>query len=922
MPAAIRRAFQVLAGLTLFVSPMAAQVSTSGRITGRVISGETSQPIQRAEVQVAGTLHRAMTDLDGRYFLPEIPPGRHTVEVRKIGFTPKNVTNVGVAADSTTLLDLSLTTAVFAVEAITVSADVERGTVSRALEEQRNALNIVNAVSAEQIARSPDSDASQAVQRVSGVTVQDGRYVFVRGLGERYTTTSLNGARIPSPEPEKRVVPLDLFPAGLLEGVTTSKTFTPDQPGDFSGAQVDLKTREFPANRVFTFSVSAGLNTAATGHTIARAPTTGREWLGFGGSARRLPAAAREAGDLHGATQDEVNAILRSFRNVWNADAGDGYPKGSFGIALGGEDPVFGRRIGYIASLSYGFDQEIRQNETKAVAVGDGQGGARAQNVYTGSTARTGVLWGGIVNLSTRLGSTSRLQFNNTYNRSAENEATRLSGVNEEFGYQLDITRLTFTERAVRSHQLRGEHLLGDRHRFEWSGTYSRVQRDEPDRSDLADEAVVNPETGAVQRTRWFGAARSATRTFSELNEWSGETGGSLRFAFGAPGRELAIKVGGGYRRVERDADSRAFDIISGSLDETQRSAPAESLFDGRHADGSLLLRVNSNGGFYTATDDNVAGYVQLEVPLGGRVRLIGGARVERSALNVLSLSPFGEETPAGLRHTDVLPSVAANIALSRNSNLRLSASQTLSRPEYRELSPVSYFDVLGGLTVRGNPDLRRALIQNADLRWEAFPNPGEVVSLGVFAKRFQDPIEQIQQGGTGASELSYVNAEAAHNYGVELEIRKSLGVLAEALTPFTVFGNTTLMKSDITPGSEGVSALTTANRPMVGQAEYVVNAGLAYSNYRGTVNATILYNVVGPRIVEAGVDPRPDTYEQERHVIDVSLRLPAFAGLALKLDARNLLDADYLRTQGTVIRHRYNAGRTFSLGFSWAAGR
>jgi hypothetical protein len=915
MSPVIRRTIPVLAGLLCFAAPAAGQISTSGRITGRVLNAETGLPIERAEVQVGGTLLRAATDLDGRYYVPNVPPGRHTVEIRKIGYTPKNVTNVAIAADSTTVLDLTLSTAVFAIEAITVSAEVERGTVNRALEEQRNAPNIVNALSAEQIAKSPDSDAGQAVQRVSGVTVQDGRYVFVRGLGERYTTTSLNGARIPSPEPEKRIVPLDLFPAGLLEGVTTSKTFTPDQPGDFSGGQVDLKTREFPATRVLTFSVSAGFNSAATGRSIARAPTTGGEWLGFGGSDRQLPAAAREAGDLSGASQEEVNTILRSFRNVWSAVPGDGYPKGSLGLSVGGEDPILGQRIGYIASLSYGFDQEIRRNETKALAVADGQGGARPQNVYHGSTARTSVLWGGIVNLSTRLGGLSKIQFNNTYNRSAENEATRLSGTNEEFGLLLDITRLTYVERAVRSHQLRGEHLLGGRHRMEWTGTYSRVQRDEPDRSDLADEAAVNAQSGALERTRWFGAPRAATRTFGSLDEWSGEAGGSLRLAFGEPGREFAVKVGGGYRRVERDADSRAFDIISGSLDEAQRAAPAESLFDGRHADGSLLLRVNSNGGFYAAQDDNTAGYVQLEVPLGSRVRLIGGARVERSELSVLSLSPFGEETPSGLENTDLLPSLAATIALSRNSNLRLSASQTLSRPEYRELSPVSYFDVLGGLSVRGNPDLRRALIQNADLRWEAFPTPGEVISLGVFAKRFKDPIEQIQRGTTGGTELGYVNAAEAHNYGAELEIRKTLG-------GFTVFGNATLMQSDITPGSDSLSALTSANRPMVGQAEYVVNTGLAYSNYTGSVNATLLYNVVGPRIVEAGLNPRPDTYEQERHVIDLSLRLPAFAGLALKFDAKNLLDSDYLRTQGAVVRHRYNAGRTFTLGFSWSAGR
>jgi len=920
MPAAIRRALPIVAGLMLLAGSAQAQISTTGRITGRVINGQTGQPIERAEVQVVGTLLRATTDLDGRYYVPSVPVGPQTVEIRRIGFTPKNVTNVAIAPDSTTVLDLTLTSAVFAVEAITVTAEAERGSVNRAIEEQRNALNIVNAISAEQIARSPDSDASQAVQRVSGVTVQDGRYVFVRGLGERYTTTSLNGARIPSPEPEKRLVPLDLFPASLLESVSTSKTFTPDQPGDFSGAQVDLRTREFPAQRVVQFSVSAGLNTAATGRDIVRAPTVGSEWLGFGGSERDLPAPARGAGALDQATQA---SIMRSFRNAWNAESGSGYPKGSFGLSVGGEDPVFGTRLGYIASLSYGFDQEIRKDEQRALGVDDGNGGAQPQNEYTGSTARTGVLWGGILNLSTRLGGASKLKFNNSYNRSADNEATRLAGVYEEFGRLVELTRLTFTERSVRSHQLRGEHLLAGRHRFDWSGTYSRVERDQPDRSDLVEDAVQDSQTGAVQRVRWSDIRQGATRTYSTLSERSGEVGGSLRLAFGGPSHDLAVKAGGGYRRVERDADTRAFDIRNLRLDEADLAAPAESLFDGRYADGQFGLVRNANGGLYTARDENVSGFLQLELPLGSRVRVITGARVERATLDVTSLSQQGDTTPAALDDTDILPSLALNVALSRNSNLRASVSQTLSRPEYRELSPVGYFDVLGGLTVFGNPTLRRALIQNADLRWEVFPNPGEVISLGVFAKRFDDPIEQIQVGSTGGTTLTYVNAEAAHNYGVEIEVRKSLAMLGDWLLPFTVFGNTTLMRSRITPGADTLSALTNANRPMVGQAEYVVNAGLAYSNFTGSVNATVLYNVVGPRITEAAQRPLAvDTYEQARHVLDFSLRLPAFAGLAVKFDAKNLLDAAHRVTQGDVVRLRYTTGRTFSLGFSWGTGR
>jgi hypothetical protein len=900
------------------------QPTTAGRITGRVVNTDTGRPVERAEVRLVDLAVLALTDLDGRFFLQNVPPGVHTVAVRQIGYSVKTVTNVAVTPGETTVLDVTLGSAVFEVDAITVSAEVERGSVNQALEEQRTALTIVNAISAEQMARSPDSDASRAVQRVSGVTVQDGRYVFVRGLGERYTTTSLNGSRMPSPEPEKRVVPLDLFPSSLLETVSTAKTFTADQPGDFSGASVDLRTREFPGVRVLSFSLGMGLNADATGVTVPTAQRAGSEWTGFAGAARRLPAEAVAAGDLSGLSQDDVNAVLRSFRNAWTAEPAAGLPKGSFGFALGGEEGAAGARFGYVASLTYKFDQEIRKHEQRAQAIADGEGGTLPQNAYLGRTGRRSVLWGGILNLSTRLGGgMSRIQLNNTYNRSADNEAISLQGENEEFGIPIDVTRMSFVARSVWSSQLRGDHLLFGRHRFDWLGSYSRVSRDEPDRSDLVYETAADPADATVQvPVRWWGAPRSATRTFSALEEWSGQGGANLRFAFGDPGNETAVKIGADYRRTARDADSRAYDFINFGLDETQRSAPAEQLFDGRYFNGEVSLRVNQNGGLYTAVERYLAGYLQLEAPLGRQIRVVGGARLERDRLAVRSLQPDGADTTARLDDLDLLPSLAVTIALSRNANLRLAATQTLSRPEYRELSPTTTFEPLGGLTLEGNPDLRRALIQNADLRWELFPTPGEVISIGVFAKRFRNPIEQIIIASTGASRLSWVNTDAAHNYGAELELRTSLGRVADALSAFTIFGNVTLMQSEIDVGEQNVAALTNTRRPMVGQAEYVANAGLAYSSYGGGLNATLLYNLVGPRIVEAGINPLPDTYEQSRHILDFSLQVAALAGVSVKLDAENLLNQRYLRTQGAVTRLRYDTGRTFALGLSWTPMR
>jgi hypothetical protein len=242
--------------------------------------------------------------------------------------------DVDVQPDATVPLDISLGAAIVQLEGVTVTAAQERGSVSAALDQQRTSGQIVNAVTAEQIAHSPDGDAGEAVRRVSGVTVQDGKYVFVRGLGERYTTTSLNNARIPSPEPDRKVVPFDLFPSSLLESITTAKTFTPDQPGDFSGAAVNLKTRDFPLHRHLSISLTGGGNTAATGRNLAQAPTVGAEWLGFAGSARQLPGPARaiaRPGDLAALTPAQVNTIIGSFRDAWSARVRTGSEAGSLG---------------------------------------------------------------------------------------------------------------------------------------------------------------------------------------------------------------------------------------------------------------------------------------------------------------------------------------------------------------------------------------------------------------------------------------------------------------------------------------------------------------------------------------------------------------------------------------------------------------
>ncbi|HEY0671116.1 MAG TPA: TonB-dependent receptor, partial [Longimicrobiales bacterium] len=839
-------------------SPMAAQqpAPAAGRIIGRVLDAATGNGLSAVTVQIVGTNLGAISGLDGRFIINQVPEGSVTLRATSIGYAEKTVNDVEVAADKAVEQNISLQTEAVMIGALEVTAAAERGSVNRALDQQRTATGIVNAVTSEQITRSPDSDAAQAVQRVSGVTVQDNKFVIVRGLGERYTTTSLNGARIPSPEPEKKIVPLDLFPTNLLEQITTSKTFTPDQPADFSGAQVNITLREFPVERTRTVSTSFGWNHAATGQSLFMAPTVGGEWLAVAGNSRAVPDIVRAAGRFAGnISQPQMNQFVNSFRNAWAASASTGAPAGSFSFTLGGNDPVFGQRVGYLFSGSYSYGQDVRSGEVRALAQPSVTGGTEEIDRYSGLTGRSSVLWGGLFSASTLIGGRTRLALSTTYNRSADNEARQEAGTSEQFGnLPLEVTRLRYIERDVGSIQLLGEHEIANGHRLNWAVSGSQVNRDEPDRSEFVYATPSDPATGAPLPREWFAtAAEGAVRTYADLNERALEAKADYRLDLGRT-QQNYIKFGGLVRGTNRAANTYAYSIIAPTLPIAGRRLSAEEIFDGRFSAPEqtyFQVRPMSQGGSYQAKDHLFAGYLMTELGLTDRIRLITGARIERSTVDLTAAPTLGAAVNTTPAFTDVLPSIALNVALSESQNLRLSASQTLSRPEYRELAPVMYRDVIGAENVRGNPDLRRALIRNFDVRWELYPGSGEVLSVALFGKLFEDPIERIYLGTSGTKVVTFLNAKGATNYGVELEARKRLGFIAQSLHNLTGFVNATLMKSEIEIGAAGSGASRLNDkRPMVGQSPYVLNAGLTYASARSTLSVTALYNIFGKRIV------------------------------------------------------------------------
>jgi outer membrane receptor protein involved in Fe transport len=909
------------AALALGASALGAQIPT-GRVVGRVIDATTGQGITDAGVQIVGTTLGTHSGVDGRFVIANIPAGTVTIQVRRIGFTPKEITGLLLAGGQTLEQNVTLASAAARVAATVVTASAERGTVNEALDQQRTAVGVVNAITAEQISKSPDSDAAQAVQRVSGVTVQDNKNVSVRGLGERYTTTTLNGARVPSPEPEKRMVPLDMFPSGLLQSITTAKTFTPDRQGDFAGAMVDIKTREFPAQRTVSVQFTSGYSAGSSGARLISARGAGGESFAMATSKRELPSLVRSVGNFQGINLNraEQNMLISEFRNAWTPTTSTVPPNTSASVAVGGNDPIFGQHIGYLFSGSYSFSTDLKDNQVRALADrGNNPGDTRTIDRFVGQTASHGVLWGGLTNLSTMLGESSRLSFNGMYNRTADNDARVETGQFENEGIPAKITRMQYIERAVHSGQLAGEHQVGSQ-RLDWAVTSSGVRRDEPDRSEFVQ--VISPSAaGGPDVLRWLNTSNAgAVRTFSALEEKSLEGKGDYSYTFSALDRDHTFKMGGLMRRTTRDADTRAYSISApGAGDNITRLDP-EQIFDGRFSkatDSVFLIAPLAQGGSYDAHDRIGAVYAMGEIGLTSRLRFIGGARYENDQLTVNAFSTLGSPLSVKKDWSDILPSAALNYQFTDDQQLRMSVSRTLARPEYRELAPIKSRDVLNGDDVLGNNELQRTRVNNADVRWEYYPRSGELFSIGLFAKHFDHPIERVYQAaGSGTRTVFFTNAASATNYGIEVEARKNLDFVG--LDRFQAFSNVTVMESKINLGENSRVSATNSSRRMVGQAPYVVNAGLTYMTTGNGTSATLLFNRVGPRIDAAGDVPLPDVVEQSRNSLDLSVRLPVAGAFSARIDARNLLDAPYRMTQGTVTREEYRVGRIMQAGLIW----
>ena len=915
-----------------------------GKIHGRITSDTDNSPIAGARVFVKGLDAEAESDASGNFEL-EVPVGEHTISVIHSKFSTQNLAEVKVVEGQTTEVKPSLAPAAMELEAFVVTAPYVEGGISRATDERKESAAVQEVLGSEQMSKSGDSSAASALKRVSGLSIIGGKFIYIRGMSERYSNTLVNGAFVPSPEPERRVIPMDMFPSAVLDSVVVKKTYSPDLPGDFGAGLVELKTKSYPKEFLFKIDGSIGVNTISSFQQSVGYQGGSTDFLGIDDGSRAMSPELASASDGQyikkkgfstGYSPEELAAIGGSLPNNYNVQKKTLSPIGNLAVTVGDSFKIGEVPVGYMASLIWGDDTTRRsvQGAQYAMVVSEDkpEGEFQNQGEFTTEAVDREIRLGGILDLGVEVAKGHKIKSTTLLLRMSADETRFATGKSFESGGQdFRTSQLRWIERQLFTEQLSGEHLfpMFDNLKFDWRYSLSSATRSEPDRRTYTYINQSSPTYGGY-RYKMTNDGEGNQRAWGSMNEMLHN--GVLDFTYPVKffgKHESNIKLGGNFLQRNRDSELRRFQNYFAGSDLKQESSTQgpESLFSNSNftANGINFLERSSTD-VYTAELGVQAGYIMGDIKFSESFDINTGLRFERAKMSVLTYDISESFTEAkatgGFDNFNVLPAINLNWRATKEHVFRAAASGTVSRPDFRELSTAQFFEVETGLRYRGNADLQESKIYAVDVRWEWYFGADESISVGSFYKNIEKPIEQIQE----TLWLSWQNANYANIIGGEFEGRTRFGFIDKSLDSFYTSGNLTLIYSEVelVPGSLS----TNTERPMQGQSPYVVNLQLGYDDTDDPdalgISAGLLYNVFGPRIARVGAFGLPDTYLQSFHQLDFVMSKKFDKHIKLGFKAQNILNSTMsytMRNPSTDVEvsvGNYKIGSEYSLSLSY----
>ncbi|MCX7743581.1 MAG: carboxypeptidase-like regulatory domain-containing protein [Flavobacteriales bacterium] len=925
----------------------------NGFVAGKVVDQSTGEELIGVAIMVKGSTKGTSTDIDGTYKL-ELAPGTYDLQVSYISYQTKVIPGVVVKAKEITALNITLQSAEKELGEVVIEATVDRETSSALVLEQKNSVVLFDGISAEAIRKTPDRNTAEVLRRVSGATIQD-NFVIIRGLPDRYNAAFINGSPLPSSEPDRKAFSFDIFPSALLNDLKVIKTAMPSLTGEFAGGIIQVSTKNIPDKNYYSISLGTTFNTITTFSEFRKENGGSTDFFGIDDGTRQLPAAFPSNEEMVNSSNnnnDKLVEYARLLKNNFPVKKISASPGLSFQYSMGHNfnlipkskrDNTTGKKeFGSVFGLTYNnmfTRREIERNDFDLV----GKLVSYLDNQFTINT-----LWGALWNVafisSKPNGSNNRITLKNMFNVNTNDQHTYREGIILDQQFDVRSYNTFYSQNMLLSTHLNGEHSLPkSKIKFEWGAGYSRLNRIIPDykvlqyRRDATDtlQPFFVPFSGTVQQS-------IASRFFSNQidNIYSGTFDFSYPFKIGATRHEL--KIGSYLQYKDRDFGARVLGYTTygiGGADMPQISVSAiDTIFQSSHFSnqGLVIKEVTRKSDTYAYFATTAAGYIQLENSFfDNKLKFVWGARFESFRQNLTTYT--SGDTPINLDTTvnDILPSINIIYGFHPKFNIRLSGSQTVTRPESRELAPFTFYDYSIFALAGGNSNLKRTKITNADLRFEWYPQGGQIVSVSGFFKYFENPIEKVLFTGATNRTFTYINVPYALAAGAELEYKVNIGSLlsnshARFFDGLSLIGNFAYIYSNVNV-ADTLSG-TEEQRSMQGQSPYIINASIQYNDSKYDFGFTLSFNYIGPRIWSVGNYYYPSIIENPRPILDVQITKSFLKkALELRLNFKDLIAYDGIFYQDNnlnnvyddsvdnlMIRQRVGQQISFSIGFKF----
>lgn len=941
--------------ITFLITGLFTLTAQNGTVAGKVVDEVTGETLIGVAVMVKGTGKGVSTDIDGTYKL-QLAPGTYALQVSYISYQTKVLEGIVVKPNEVVDLDIVMKSSSTDLGEIVISTNVNKETSTALVLEQKNSVVLFDGISTEQIRRTSDRNTADVLRRVSGATIQDNSFVIIRGLPDRYNAAFINGAPLPSSEPDRKAFSFDIFPSALLNDLKVIKTAMPSLPGEFAGGIIQVRTKDIPEKNYYNLSLGASFDFRTTFGDFRSSLGGATDFFGLDDGTRQLPSSFPTNQQLvntqNNFQKDSLVLFAKMLRNNFPVHNTIAAPGANFQYSMGHninlvpkakrENADHKSEFGSVFALTYTSRVTYREVERN-----DFDDLGRILN-YNDQTYNTNTSWGALWNLafmhSKNNGANTRISLKNLFNVNTNDLMVYREGADIANGFDVRSYNMYYSQNTLFSTQLSGEHVLPkSKIKFEWGAGYSRLSRIIPDyrtveyrrsQGDTTQPFAV-PFSTVVQGDK-------AGRFFSTQldNSISGTFDFSLPIKIGATRHELKTGVYLQYR----DREFGARQLGYASYKSTAADIPAisqygiDSLFIDRNFSnqGLLVKEVTRQSDTYGAVQSLIAGYLQLEHGFfQNKLKIVWGARLEsfRQQLNTFA---YATGNPINLDSNviDVLPSINIIYGINEKMNLRLSGSQTVSRPESRELAPFAFYDYNLFALVTGNPGLKRTKITNADLRYEFYPVGGQLISASAFFKWFENPIEKVLVPAGSMRLFTYYNVPSAYAFGFELEYRFTIGSFIKAshsrvLDDLSFTGNFAYIQSEVNLDSiTGVSE----RRPLQGQSPYIVNAGIAYNDSKYNFGINWVVNYVGPRIFTVGNEVYGSIWENPRLIMDLQLTKTFFKKkLEIRVNFSDLLAPTALYFQDMNGNRVYDEGvdnrmiarkmgqqMSFSLGYKF----